>query len=241
MSDDSRIREGHDDFGKFWEEETGRGWRKLRRWIEGKKFNVYAPKTRDYLTAIEASGIILRLNDMSDRIELAAGRPISDFDEAEIMGRLKDYGMPNAERMREAIKIMANRNRYHPVKEYMESLKWDGRDHFSAFISKLGMASPGALTINLNFDPAVVSHQELWDLFENDAVRKFAIGFSDGAKTIVPTFDSSGAAVFPTTRSFVEFEGYVADLPLEFALNGVVTSAVSIQRTGARIPHWKTP
>jgi hypothetical protein len=104
-----------------------------------------------------------------------------------------------------------------------------------------GMASPGALTINLNFDPAVVSHQELWDLFENDAVRKFAIGFSDGAKTIVPTFDSSGAAVFPTTRSFVEFEGYVADLPLEFALNGVVTSAVSIQRTGARIPHWKTP
>ena len=146
MSDDSRLRKGADEFGEYEEENTGRGWRKLRRWIEGKKFNVYAPKTRDYLTAIEASGIILRLNDMSDRIELAAGRPISDFDEAEILGRLKDYGMPNAERMREGIKIMANRNRYHPVKEYMESLKWDGRDHFGAFMSKLGMVSPAADT-----------------------------------------------------------------------------------------------
>src|SRR5690606_8830750 len=104
-----------------------------------------------------------------------------------------------------------------------------------------GMASPGALTVNLNFDPATVSHQELWELFENDNTVRFAIGMSDGAKSIVPTFDSAGAAVFPSTRSFIEFEGYVADLPLDFALNGVVTAAVSIQRTGARIPHWKAP
>lgn len=102
-----------------------------------------------------------------------------------------------------------------------------------------GMAAPGALSVNLNFDPAVISHRELWELFENDEVRTFAIAFSDGAKTTVPTFDTSNAAVFPTTRSFVEFQGYVADLPLDFALNGVVTSAVSVQRTGPRIPHWK--
>jgi len=104
-----------------------------------------------------------------------------------------------------------------------------------------GMASPGALTVNLNFDPSVVSHQELWDLFENDNVVKFAIGMSDGAKPILPTFGSSGAAVFPPKRSFIEFEGYVAALPLDFAINGVVTAPVSIQRTGPRIPHWKTP
>ena len=102
-----------------------------------------------------------------------------------------------------------------------------------------GMASPGAITVNLNFDPSVVSHQELWDLFENDAVRRFAIGLSDGPMTDLPTFDSACTASFPSTRTFFEFEGYVADMPLEFALNANVTSAVSIQRSGPRIPHWK--
>jgi hypothetical protein len=98
-----------------------------------------------------------------------------------------------------------------------------------------GMAAPGALSVNLNFDPAVTSHIELWELFENDATVRFAIGLSDGAKTIVPTFDTSGAPVYPTTRTFVQFSGYVADFPLDFAVNSNVTSAVSVQRTGPRL------
>lgn len=157
MSDNSRLRKGADEFGDYEEENTGRGWRKLRRWIDEKVFNVYAPKTKDYLTAIEASGVRLRLNDMSDRIEIAVGRPISDFDEAEIMGRLKDLGMPNAERMREAIKIAANRNRYHPVKEYLDSLKWDGCDHFAALMTKLQMSSPAAETFWRKFLIGVIA------------------------------------------------------------------------------------
>ena len=102
-----------------------------------------------------------------------------------------------------------------------------------------GMAAPGALTIALNFDPSVVSHRELWDLFENDSIVRFVIGMSDGAKTIVPTFDTSGAPSYPTTRTFIEFRGYVADFPLEMAINSNVTSSVSVQRTGPRIPYWK--
>lgn len=105
--------------------------------------------------------------------------------------------------------------------------------------SSPGMANPSPINVNLNFDPADITHRELWDLFENDQIRRFAIGWSDGAKTIVPTFDTAGAAVFPTTRTFTEFRGYVLDLPLDFALNTNVTSAVQIKRTGARIPHWK--
>ena len=102
-----------------------------------------------------------------------------------------------------------------------------------------GMASPGAITVNLNFDPAVISHRELWELFENDNVVKFAIGLSDGPATSIPTFDSACEGVFPADRTFFEFEGYVADFPLEIALNANLTSAVSIQRSGPRIPHWK--
>lgn len=143
MSDDnSRIRKGADEFGEYEEENTGRGWRKLRRTTNGVTFNVYKPRTKDYLKAIEASGIVLYLNDMSDRIELKPGRPVTDFDEAEIMSRLKDYSMPNAERMREAIKVMANRHRYHPVRRYLDGLTWDGQDHFTALMNKLEMPSP---------------------------------------------------------------------------------------------------
>lgn len=102
-----------------------------------------------------------------------------------------------------------------------------------------GMATPGAITVNLNFDPTVTSHRELWDLFENDQVRRFAIGLSDGATSIVPTFDSACTASFPSTRTFFEFDGYVSDFPLEFSLNANVTAAVTVQRSGPRIPHWK--
>lgn len=102
-----------------------------------------------------------------------------------------------------------------------------------------GMASPGALTVNLNYDPADVSHRELWDLFDNDNVVTFVIGLSDGAKTIVPTADSACELTFPTTRTFIEFQGYIADFPLEFALNSNIASAVSIQRSGPRTVHYK--
>lgn len=102
-----------------------------------------------------------------------------------------------------------------------------------------GMATPGAITVNLNFDPAVVSHRELWELFENDAVRRFVIGLSDGPSSSVPTLDSAGTATFPTDRTFFEFDGYVADFPLEFQINANVTAAVSVQRSGPRVPHWK--
>src|SRR5690606_31505739 len=102
-----------------------------------------------------------------------------------------------------------------------------------------GMASPGALTVNLNFDPAVVSHRELWELFENDNTVRFVIGLSDGAKSIVPTFDTAGTPVFPATRTSLECLGYVADLPLGIARHSNLTPALSVQRTGPRRPHWK--
>ena len=41
----SHTREGVDDFSAYVEEETGRGWRKLRRSLNGYEFLVYGPKT----------------------------------------------------------------------------------------------------------------------------------------------------------------------------------------------------
>lgn len=144
MSDDSITREGTDIFGDYTEERTGRGWRKLRRRIGEYEFKVHDPKTEDYIKAMLASGVELRLNDMSDRIELATGKPLSDFQLAAILNRLRDLDMRDTARMRDAVMEAALRCRYHPVREYLDGLRWDGRNHFDALASCLTMSSPGA-------------------------------------------------------------------------------------------------
>jgi predicted P-loop ATPase len=138
----SRTREGVDQFSEYTEEETGRGWRKLRRRLEGYEFLVYGSKTDDYIKAINAAGVELKLNDMSDRIELMDGRPLNDFQAAAILNRLRDYDMKDVARMKDALKEAALRNKYHPVRDYLDSLEWDGQNHFDALMGKLTMSSP---------------------------------------------------------------------------------------------------
>jgi predicted P-loop ATPase len=140
----SRTREGVDEFSAYVEEETGRGWRKLRRSLNGYEFLVYGPKTNDYIMAINASGVQLQLNDMSDRIELSDGRPISDIELSAILNRLRDYDMRDTARMRDAVKEAALRNRYHPVRDYLDAQLWDGECHFDRLMKCLAMSSPAA-------------------------------------------------------------------------------------------------
>lgn len=140
----SRTRSGTDQFSEYLEEETGRGWRKLRRILNGYDFLVYGSKTDDYIMAINSAGVELKLNNMSDRIELTDGRPITKIEEAAILNRLRDYDMKDTGRMRDAIKEAALRNKYHPVSEYFKSLEWDGQYHFAHLMSHLSMSSEGA-------------------------------------------------------------------------------------------------
>jgi hypothetical protein len=102
-----------------------------------------------------------------------------------------------------------------------------------------GMGSPGAMTVQLDFDPSKVSHRDLVEMDENDTITTWIVALSDGATTIVPTIDSAGTITFPGTRTFIEFLGYLAEVPLELAVNTNVQSAVSVQRSGAKTYHWK--
>jgi Phage tail tube, TTP, lambda-like len=101
-----------------------------------------------------------------------------------------------------------------------------------------GMANPQAVTINVDLDWTKVSHRDLIYMDDNDIVTTFIIGFSDGtsAPTVVA---NTGVITYPNTRSFVSFQGYLADVPLDIAINANVTSAVSIQRSGAKSYHFK--
>lgn len=101
-----------------------------------------------------------------------------------------------------------------------------------------GMPSPGAATVGLDFDTAKASHMLIDDLNEAQVVAKWAIGWSDG--TAAPTVDTDGDFVLPATRSWLTFEGYVADLPLDFAINSVAQSNFTIQMSGRRVIVPKT-
>jgi hypothetical protein len=100
-----------------------------------------------------------------------------------------------------------------------------------------GLATPGAATFGLMFDPADPAHIRLHQLKTSGATLHWVIGFSDG--TVNPTVgtDSSGddEFVLPATRSWLTFDGYMNSYPFTFGLNTMVTSTVGIQVSGEPI------
>lgn len=94
-----------------------------------------------------------------------------------------------------------------------------------------GLAAPGAMSVTINYDPENESHVRLHELYTAGTKFDAAIGWSDG--TAAPTIDTSNDFVLPTTRTFlVMLDSFVQDFPFSFALNTVVTSALSIQLSG---------
>lgn len=100
-----------------------------------------------------------------------------------------------------------------------------------------GLATPGAATFGLQFDPANVNHIRLHQLKTAGITLQWAIGFSDGTLPPTTAVDSAGndEFVFPPTRSWLQFEGYMNSYPFTFALNTMVTSTVGIQVSGEPI------
>ena len=97
-----------------------------------------------------------------------------------------------------------------------------------------GLRTPAAATLTVNFDPAEPSHVRLFDLSQEDPspTLKWALGWSDG--TAAPTVEQDDFEL-PASRTWFTFEGYLSDVPFDFAANTVVTSAITIQRSGAGV------
>lgn len=100
--------------------------------------------------------------------------------------------------------------------------------------TKRVLRTPGTASLGLNADPTNASHIRLHQLSEakGDTGVKWAVGWSDG-KDVLPTVNTKGDGFeLPATRTWFTFDGYVSDFPFNFALNAVVTTTVTIQRTG---------
>ena len=75
-----------------------------------------------------------RYNLMTERIDIvkklpwkSLGRTFEDMDEAYLFRYLEEnYGLKNDKAIRTALTTVAGDNRYHPVREKLDSLEWDG-------------------------------------------------------------------------------------------------------------------
>ncbi len=105
---------------------------------------------------------------------------------------------------------------------------------------KAGLRTPGQATLTINPDPTEASHISLHEFAEAtpQPTLRWVVGWSDG--TDAPTA-ADGEWTLPATRTWFQFDGYVSDFPFSFEQNSIVTSEITIQRTGVSAWTKKVP
>lgn len=90
-----------------------------------------AVTTQDYFEALTEAGYKFALNDLDDTVEVNGVR-LDDITRSDILNHLRDRGLKSAAWAEDAINSLAGQNRYHPVRDFLNSLRWDRQDHIAA-------------------------------------------------------------------------------------------------------------
>jgi hypothetical protein len=86
-------------------------------------------KTADYVAVLKQLGYSVRMNDMNDDIEIN-GERLRDGVLSKIKCQLSDRGFFKDD-VEDVIRSEAENNRYHPLREYINQLAWDGQPHIA--------------------------------------------------------------------------------------------------------------
>jgi len=92
------------------------------------------PKTKDYLHALKGLGYGFRLNLCTGNIEIN-GESITDGQAAQIRAQMRDAGFIQPAAFEDAYVADAYLKCYHPVREYLSSLTWDGGQYIDKLAS----------------------------------------------------------------------------------------------------------
>lgn len=106
-------------------------------------------------------GFSIRKNEMTSQDEWHAAEPINDGDLGLIRVAIERAGMHNvgADLTNGAVRVVAESNRYHPVKDWLESLHHDGKPRLDSWLTRyLGVeASPYSRAVGRAFLVAMVA------------------------------------------------------------------------------------
>ena len=86
----------------------------------------------------------IRKNELSGKIDVVGdlgwnrtSSSLTDTDVYQIQWYLeKNYGLKHDRNINKAMNIVANENKYHPIREYLEHLRWDGQSRISSLLPK---------------------------------------------------------------------------------------------------------
>lgn len=107
------------------------------------RYGIIESTVGNYLTIMENDPLFstLRKNEFTIRPEFSDndGKPHNwdDAHDAEGRGRIEDvYGIYNAKKYDDAFERFLLRHRYHPIKEVLEKIKWDGETRIPNLLSR---------------------------------------------------------------------------------------------------------
>ena len=92
-------------------------------------------KAAKWLAALRGLGHEFALNQLEDNIEVD-GKPLDDVMRSHIYLAMNAEGAPKTY-VDDVMNVAASENTYHPVRDYLNGLKWDGQDHVWKFLSCL--------------------------------------------------------------------------------------------------------
>jgi len=106
--------------------------------------------------------------------------------------------------------------------------------------SMRGLRKADQATVALNTDLDNESHFRMYELSQSDDDKnlKFVIGWPNGRG--IPPTATAQEFTLPDTRTWMAFEGYFSNFPFNFETNSILTSEVTIQRSGKAVITRKT-
>ena len=110
--------------GKKTSQET-----EIERWLRSCG-NDRAGETETIIIQLNRHGYTFRMNELDDSIE-TSGQILSDGLQAEIRCLMRDMKFKYMDAVKDAYTMNAYHNRYHPIKDFLDALAWDGRDHIA--------------------------------------------------------------------------------------------------------------
>lgn len=98
------------------------------------KNNAHGKSPEHYVNILANLGYRFRKNECLQVIEVN-GKPISDDLAAEIRAKARNAGVKDLPALVDAYTAYAYKNRYHPIRRYLEKLRPDGNDHITELAS----------------------------------------------------------------------------------------------------------
>lgn len=127
-------------------------------------------KTSSYISFLTNTlSYQFKFNQVTNQIE-ANGEPLTDMLEAKILADMLQLGYGNQTQIRTVIKALAGQNTYDPIKDYFNSLQWDGVDYIGLLTKHF--TDNHAEDYKAIFNKTTYEGNEVFTLW----LRKFLIG-----------------------------------------------------------------